>query len=283
MGGVRFCYTGILFWCYKMEQQSCLSRVIYLFALLETEIKLNSKFGLYDINKICEDVIKDIFNLIHKYKLVNINIVEQKNFPAVDLGDKKKGIAIQVTSCPSHRKIQYTINQFLAKNLYCDYPILKIVALKDRRKHRNPFITKGKISFNEKKDIMDLGDIVTAISSCSADDIKRVKNLLEGVITGKKDSEVQRVLQVIEIFVEKISKLSIIPDEKIEIFNSFGSKYLFCANASVAKRCKNIVNLLREYNTYSVKPGAADKKKEFIVKVNLSNKINYITKIVEVL
>ena len=59
-----------------------------------------------DINHISEIVLIPIFEAVYGLEgLKNLNTEESYNFPAIDLGDRAAGLAIQVTSTTDSEKI----------------------------------------------------------------------------------------------------------------------------------------------------------------------------------
>ncbi len=50
-------------------------------------LQTRNRLGLYDLNKCCEDFIKDLLNLIYGYNLSNLNET-RSNEPGLDLGDE---------------------------------------------------------------------------------------------------------------------------------------------------------------------------------------------------
>lgn len=74
---------------------------------LAAVVKTRSRSGLTDANRILETIAARFFNALFGWELVNLN-AEQTCNPAVDLGDRKKRIAIQVTNEESSDKIKRT-------------------------------------------------------------------------------------------------------------------------------------------------------------------------------
>jgi hypothetical protein len=78
-------------------------RLNELFAVVKTR----SRASLTDASHILETVARRFFNALYGWELVNLN-TEQANFPAADLGDRKRRIAIQITVQESPDKITHT-------------------------------------------------------------------------------------------------------------------------------------------------------------------------------
>lgn len=66
-------------------------------SLLQSKIATRASLGFFDINKFCEDFACELLNIVHNYNLSNLNS-ERSNEAGMDLGDKEKRIAFQITS-----------------------------------------------------------------------------------------------------------------------------------------------------------------------------------------
>jgi hypothetical protein len=70
-------------------------------------VKTRSRAGLNDASQILETVCARFFTALHGWELKNLNI-EQSNFPAADLGDVERRIAVQITNQEKGSKITNT-------------------------------------------------------------------------------------------------------------------------------------------------------------------------------
>ena len=94
--------------------------IIKRLSRLSLEVSLLNSVYYTDINKTCEDFYCKLLNFIYRYELVNINI-DEENAVAIDLGDKKQRIDIQVTSENKLDKSKRTLEKFVKKKLYTKY------------------------------------------------------------------------------------------------------------------------------------------------------------------
>lgn len=69
-------------------------------------VKTRSRASLTDASHILETNAKRFFNALYGWSLANLN-TEQANYPAADLGDKARRIAIQITVQDSPDKITF--------------------------------------------------------------------------------------------------------------------------------------------------------------------------------
>jgi hypothetical protein len=125
--------------------------------------KLQNASSLTDINTYLEDFFCDLFNLLYDYNLKNLNI-EVMNYPAVDLGDKQKRIAIQVTSQSGRDKILNTIEKFEKHQLYNEYDALKLFLIDLKvPSYRKSFETTF-FKFTKNDNIFCLKELIGEIS-----------------------------------------------------------------------------------------------------------------------
>jgi hypothetical protein len=95
-----------------LNQEDLIKKIEKSLTILEVSTRNRTRLNLNDQNVMAEPVIAKLLNLIYGYNLVNLNI-GKKNSAAIDLGDKRNKIAVQVTSTNTRRKIQDTINKLV--------------------------------------------------------------------------------------------------------------------------------------------------------------------------
>lgn len=189
-------------------RQASTNSIIHYFATLSTEVKLRNRVNLQDINIIAEQFYKILLNDIFGYNLENINIVEQ-NVASIDLGDKKKKIAIQVTSDNSKKKIKDTVDSFLAKGLNADYDKLKILIIKEKIKRTDTIENNG-FKFDMDQDVIDLNYITSKI--LDIDDLQKLQKieqwLFDEFAQKLYQSKIESKPNEIETFIKLIDILS---------------------------------------------------------------------------
>ena len=85
-------------------------------AELAVKVKVRSRASLTDANRILETVAARLFNALFGWELVNLN-TEQANYPAADLGDRARRVAIQVTNEEGGDKITRTVDKAIEHKL----------------------------------------------------------------------------------------------------------------------------------------------------------------------
>lgn len=125
---------------------------------LAGKVKARSRAGLTDANRVAEPIICRLFNSLFGWELINLNR-EQANYPAADLGDRLRRIAVQVTNEDGADKITRTALKAREHGLKSEYDRLIIFFLLDRKpgfpKHFEQSDNAPKIEVWDIKDILD--------------------------------------------------------------------------------------------------------------------------------
>lgn len=140
-----------------------IKKIIHAFAIWEAKIANNNYLSLYDANIFSEYSICELLNSIYGYKLQNLNTV-QKNFPAIDLGDKINRVSFQITSTKSSKKIQNTIDSFVSNNLGEAYDELFVLILGKKQNKYPKFKVPAGLNFDENKNIIDFRSLLSDIN-----------------------------------------------------------------------------------------------------------------------
>jgi len=109
-----------------MTEKQKLDEIISLITFLQNYIQNNVKQSFTDLTFNLETVIMDFFNVFENdnEKYENVNFL-QHNYPAIDLVNKHKNIAVQVTTNADLRKVKKTIETYKMHNL--NYTSLVII------------------------------------------------------------------------------------------------------------------------------------------------------------
>lgn len=91
-------------------------------------VKTRTRANLNDDSQILETIAKRFFNTLRGWDLVNLN-AKLANYPAADLGDRKRRIAIQVTNQEGSDKISHTAAKASEHNLGKDFHRLTVFFL----------------------------------------------------------------------------------------------------------------------------------------------------------
>ena len=142
--------------------------------------------GQYDINKWAEEYYRGLLNLFFDWNLINANRAINANYSGVDLLDKDKKIAVQITSEKTSEKVKETIKGFLANSFKDGYKQLYIVMIKGKAFFpRVDFkeLTENQFEFDKEKHIIDNSDLSKMLKDADFDYIEKIYNYLIKVST----------------------------------------------------------------------------------------------------
>lgn len=130
---------------------------------IKLKVDMDNQLGLYDINKLSEDIFMHILNDVYDLNLKNANLI-QENFPAIDLVDDTNKLVIQVTSSTTTTKLRETIKKYNELTDYDDYK-LKIFYIKDKPKFQKDSLTEFEQSGVSKDDMLGIDDILQVVQA----------------------------------------------------------------------------------------------------------------------
>ena len=121
--------------------------------------------------------------------MINLNKLVP-NYPAVDLGDIKAGIAVQITVKKTSDKIQRTLDEFFAHDRDKVFPnrlLIMIVATQKRytaeftlkRPYPDTSVVPGAKSFSKEDDIWDVTRLIKEIKELDAEKIEKIYRYLK--------------------------------------------------------------------------------------------------------
>ncbi|MDD4330169.1 MAG: SMEK domain-containing protein [Aliarcobacter sp.] len=130
-------------------------------------IKTNQESGFNDMTRILESISLHIFNVTHSLNLVNKN-QSKANFPAIDLVDDNKRIAIQVTINADSKKIRNTIEKFEKFGLNNNYEKLYIFGfLECKKAEKHPAYCE----------LFNIGDLISRLTDMNNEE--KVQNIID--------------------------------------------------------------------------------------------------------
>lgn len=184
-----------------MEVDVVFKEIIRSLSVVEVYLRMCNKINLTDINNILENVYKEILNIVYDTNLVNLNT--HYLFPAVDLGDDAKKIAIQVTSTRDISKIRHTIDEFKKNNLFEKYINLKVLIIGKKINHRCEIKEEF---FDLKTDLIDHNDLSQLIYLLPLEKQESINKFLKKTIgdygivpvPDKESVEVDTIVKIIE-------------------------------------------------------------------------------------
>jgi len=166
------------------ERLNHINDIHFDLAFVTAAVQLKVVSGDYTLNRLGENFVAKLLNLIKGWELKNLN-EEKPNHPAIDLGDTTKSkIAIQVTSETTRDKIQVdTIDPYIEKEFYKTYDTLLVFLLSDKPNYqKKPFDVKGKITFNAKENILTFKDLLPDIEKLEMSVLEELHTYLRAEI-----------------------------------------------------------------------------------------------------
>lgn len=152
------------------------------------------------LNKLAETILLPLLREVYELpNLTNLNYTQKANFPAIDLADFSKRVAIQITSTPTSDKVKSTLSSFVEHNLHkhFDRLIIYIIAEKQTRYSGSKYddFIQDKLSFDKEKDIADYTDVLTIVSGFPLERAERILKLLENSISDTNNVTISRIPQ----------------------------------------------------------------------------------------
>ena len=169
---------------------------------IESDIQTNNYCRFYDINIISESFCCDLLNKSFELNLENTNLFK-KNQKAIDLVDKKSGIAIQITSEKSLNKIKETFKQYVDDGLDQIYPNLYIITLVKYNPSISEYTYKGN-AFDVKNKVLDYRDYINILSNKY--DNKKFMQIIEFLENELEISKEQGISQYVEELVFDVDR-----------------------------------------------------------------------------
>ncbi len=161
-----------------MERDKHLREITNALAILSRKVEINASLNLTDLNVNAENFFRDLLNLAFGYSFININSINP-NATAIDLGDEKAKIAIQVTSTSGIQKTRETVRKFIEKEYFKKYDRLIILNLVKVTKHQESKIGDAEVfELDTKDDIWDYNIFARKIQDKTTDLLKVLADFL---------------------------------------------------------------------------------------------------------
>lgn len=189
----------------SLKRKQYLDRILEIFSYIKSQVELSTSGNLTDINIYSENFYRDCLNLIFGYQLENINIIEP-NAAAIDLGDEKNKIAIQVTSSGALSKVKKTVKKFNDKNLGSKYNRLIILNISMKKKHKAQVVgEKDQHQLDIANDIWDISDLMNEISNKSIEEITEIKEFIEAQTVFSGTESIAKEIKTFQALISMLS------------------------------------------------------------------------------
>ena len=161
-----------------LVREECMEYITSQLSIIKSKVELCSSLNLLNINIHMESFMCGLLNLVYSYNLVNLNNA-QANYTSIDLGDRTKRIAIQVTSNTKSTKILHTIEGFVTKGYDKDFDRLIVLIIGLKKNYRSNFVAKNGFCISKNTDIIDFRDLLSKINDMDTPNLQRVVRYLQ--------------------------------------------------------------------------------------------------------
>ena len=165
-------------------RKTYMDQIIRELSVAQNEIEFQCRLGTYDDVHYWEEIAKGLLNRCYGLQLTNLN-EEKKNFPGIDLGDRERGIGVQVTAEKGSAKLNETIQTVIGKKVYEEFPHLMFFIL-GRKQNKYTVTQSGQtlLDFDADKDILDFEVILKKCQTMELECLKKIAEFLTGEISG---------------------------------------------------------------------------------------------------
>lgn len=178
-----------------MNQELMLGRIAMLLSRFTESVKIMNANGEFNINVHAENALIKLLNVLFNCQLENVNYIEGKQYPSIDLRDKNKRIAVQVTADESLAKVTDCLKKFIDYGLDKEYDVLYIVMLVRKQKsYSKASIDRARKDFPFTCDnILAITDLYTLLNE--KNDLEAIETILaylEAQFSDKVDYDVHQ-------------------------------------------------------------------------------------------
>lgn len=149
------------------------------FSIWSTEIDISLKSGRTDIMMEAEEISRNLLNMTFDYDLKPLDRAAQ-SFPAIDLADEDRRVAVQVTANNTRAKVQNTLTRFLDQGLSSRYHKLLVFILTAAPKFR--LRVDFSVPDGLELEIMTLVDLFQELKRADTTRLEKVARYLDEVI-----------------------------------------------------------------------------------------------------
>lgn len=188
-----------------IARENCISNITRVLTFLRAEVTLRGSMNLYDVNIHAENFYRDFFNLLYGWDLEDLN-VEKKNAGFIDLIDKDRKKAVQVTSQNDSGKIKHTIEGFLLKPENKHFELKIVLIAKSAKDYTADFTFDGQTTFDHEKDIIDFERLLNSIKNEELEKLELISDFLSKQIKFPREKTESTEVETIMSLIEFLSK-----------------------------------------------------------------------------
>ena len=210
-------------------RQKVFNNISKILAITRYDIEQRQLINDYGLNIHAENWFRDVFNFVYGYAFENANF-ESQNEAYIDLIDKKKTLAYQITTTRTKEKIENTLKA-LDKKEYDGYSI-KIFYLLDKANPNKDIALEKKYNIVLKDCLLDYTDLIRDIDNLETNKLIELNSKYFNGIEEKYTEEItlnlvfrhllQNQLKIKPNYDDDLG--SIDTDEKLEL-NNINSRF----------------------------------------------------------
>lgn len=153
-----------------------------------TYVKLSNDLDRTDVNRDAEYFYCKPLSILLGGEFKNLNS-EERNYPAVDLGNSEKRICVQVTSTNNRTKIQKTLDKFFSNKQEKLFDRVIVLIIGEKQNYRNAFKVQKGFKFSMKDDVWDSARLLQEIQDLPDEKLAEVAAYLSSQIPGQKEDK----------------------------------------------------------------------------------------------
>ena len=137
---------------------------------LVSSVEIAIRNNLSSSNVVAETTLAGLLNLVYGWNLVNANAISQ-NYPGVDLIDKDRNIAVQVTSTRSVEKVRHTLTEVAKLGVTFDRLIILVITNQAPTKDMKSCTVTG---YSGGMEIWNIPEVFRVAKELDADKLEKI-------------------------------------------------------------------------------------------------------------
>ena len=183
-----------------LTQSSRDRNILKNLAWFEAFVHLSNGQGKMDINHDAEDFYCGLLNIlftnnsVHSFadkevQLHNMNSI-QMDYPAIDLGDERNRLCVQITSSEHREKVRTTLKKFFAHNLDATYDRLIVLMIGTKDEFTKKFDVERNFDFDANRDVWDTNRLGAEIGKLSDERRQILASYIDDRVETQKEKTV---------------------------------------------------------------------------------------------
>lgn len=208
----------------------------------------SSSVFLNDVNHTNEDLTALLLNVAYTWELINLNN-EKANYPAIDLGDKKKKIGVSVTATNTSTYIHERIETNITHKIFETFPNHYFYITSKKRSYTTSFDTQGSYIFDKDIHIIDGNDLLNKVLTLTLEKQEEVLSILEKYVPKFSSNFIEDITpqDIAEVLTEFANQNPVL---KIEISDEIENiqRTDFAEKNKINKLSAEYISLIQEHS-----------------------------------